>query len=74
MSIGVQMLKDKATLKVLAYDILNQNINTRRTTAEDFIEDFQGTVLQQYFMLSFSYKLDKFGGQKPGGRRMRYGG
>lgn len=72
MSIGVQMLKDKATLKVLAYDILNQNINTRRTTAEDYIEDFQGTVLQQYFMLSFSYKLDKFGGKKPGGRRRYY--
>lgn len=75
MSIGMQMLKDKATLKVLAYDILNQNINTRRTTAEDYIEDFQGTVLQQYFMLSFSYKIDKFGGKAPnrGGRRY-YGG
>ena len=74
MSIGMQMFKDKATLKLLAYDILNQNINTRRTTAEDYIEDFQGTVLQQYFMLSFSYKIDKFGGKAPrgGGGRAYY--
>jgi hypothetical protein len=71
MSIGVQMFKDTATLKLLAYDILNQNINTRRTTAEDYIEDFQGTVLQQYFMLSFSLKVDKFGGQKPGDNSVR---
>lgn len=64
MSIGLQMMKKKATLKVLGYDILNQNINTRRTTGEDFIQDFQGTVLQRYFMTSFTYKFDQFGGKK----------
>jgi hypothetical protein len=72
MSLGFQMLQDKGTLKVLAYDLLDQNINTRRTTGEDFIQDFQGTVLQQYFMASFTYKFDQFGGKSPnsgGGRR-----
>ncbi|MEQ9583527.1 MAG: outer membrane beta-barrel protein [Arenibacter sp.] len=65
MSLGLQMMEDKGTLKVLAYDLLDQNINTRRTTGEDFIQDFQGTVLQQYFMASFTYKFDQFGGKKP---------
>ena len=73
MSLGLQMLKDKGTLKVLAYDLLDQNINTRRTTGEDYIQDFQGTVLQQYFMASFTYKFDQFGGKSPsGGGRRRY--
>ncbi len=73
MSLGYQFLNKNATVKVLAYDLLNQNINTRRTSGEDFIQDFQGTVLQQYYMLSFSYKFDQFGGKRPNeGRRMRY--
>ena len=63
-SIGLQMMKKKATVKVLGYDILNQNINTRRSTGQDFIQDFQGTVLQRYFMSSFTYKFDQFGGKK----------
>lgn len=70
MSLGWQLLDKNATIKVLAYDLLNQNINTRRTSGEDFIQDFQGTVLQQYFMLSFSFKFDQFGGKKS--RSVRY--
>ncbi|MBW8244512.1 outer membrane beta-barrel protein [Muricauda oceani] len=75
MSLGVQMFKKKATLKVLAYDLLNQNINTRRTTGQDFIQDFQGTALRRYFMGSLTIKFDSFGGkgapEKRGGRFMR---
>lgn len=73
-SLGYQMLKKNGTLKVSAYDLLNQNNNTRRTTGQDFIQDFQGTVLNRYFMLSFSYKFDQFGGKKPGGNGGRYRG
>ncbi|ETN93907.1 outer membrane beta-barrel protein [Zhouia amylolytica] len=64
MSLGMQMFKEKATLKVLAYDLLNQNNNTRRSTGTDYIQDFQGTVLQRYFMMSFTFKFDQFGGKK----------
>ena len=64
MSLGVKLMKEKATLKLLAFDLLNQNINTRRTTTQDFIQDTQGTVLQRYFLLSFTYKFDKFGSKK----------
>lgn len=66
MSLGLDILKKKATIKFSAYDLLNQNTNTRRTTGEDFIQDFQGTVLQRYFMGSFTYKFDQFGGKKGG--------
>ncbi|MDF0707758.1 outer membrane beta-barrel protein [Flagellimonas okinawensis] len=60
MSIGFQFMKKLATLKFLAFDLLNQNINTRRTTGQDFIQDYQGTVLKQYFMGSLTIKFDSF--------------
>lgn len=61
MSLGLQLLDRKSMLKVSVYDLLNQNINTRRTTGLDFVQDFQGTVLRQYFMISFSYNFNQFG-------------
>jgi len=75
MSLGLQLFKKKATLKVLAYDLLNQNINTRRTSGQDFVQDFQGTVLNRYFMGSLTVKFDSFGGkgapqEQRGGRRV----
>jgi hypothetical protein len=55
------MLKDQATLTLKAYDLLNQNTNARRTATENFIQDSQSTVLQQYFMVSFSWKFNSLG-------------
>jgi len=71
MSLGLEIFSKRATVKVLAYDLLDQNTNVRRTTGEDFIQDFQGTVLQRYFMGSFTYKFDQFGGKKDSGSRFR---
>ncbi|WP_046746143.1 outer membrane beta-barrel protein [Kordia zhangzhouensis] len=67
MSLGVKILKEKGTIKLSAYDLLNQNINTRRTITADYIQDAQSTVLQRYFMLGFTYKLSKVGGNSSGG-------
>ncbi|WP_160129496.1 outer membrane beta-barrel protein [Kordia antarctica] len=67
MSLGVKILKDKGTIKLTAYDLLDQNINTRRSITADYIQDSQSTVLQRYFMLGFTYKLSKIGGKKEGG-------
>tara|TARA_R110002049_G_scaffold286063_2_gene467654 strand:+ start:5892 stop:8696 length:2805 start_codon:yes stop_codon:yes gene_type:complete len=72
MSLGVQMFKDKGTFKILAYDLLDQNNNTRRSTGQDFVQDFQGTVLQRYFMASFTFKFDQFGGKKSNGNGIRF--
>ncbi|UOB18565.1 outer membrane beta-barrel family protein [Abyssalbus ytuae] len=71
MSLGMNIMKNKGSIKVLAYDLLNQNLNTRRTTGETFIQDYQGTVLKQYFMFSFTYKFDQFGGKAPKSDRRR---
>ena len=65
MSLGYQFLDDDATLKIKVYDLLNENVSTSRTTGQDFVEDRQELILEQYFMLSFTYKLSKFGGKDP---------
>lgn len=74
MSLGYQFLNDDATLKVKVYDLLNENVSTSRTIGQDYVQDTQQLILEQYFMLSFTYKLSKFGGKDPNenGRRMRF--
>ncbi len=65
MSLGYTFAKEKAILKVTVYDLLDQNINIRRTTGDDFIQDTNQLILTQYFMLGFTYKFSKFGGKDP---------
>ncbi|TDN87132.1 carboxypeptidase family protein [Salegentibacter sp. 24] len=64
-SLGYEILGDNGTIKVKVFDLLDQNIATRRFTGDDFIQDTQELVLEQYFMLSFTYKISKFGGKDP---------
>lgn len=60
-TVAYSILKDQATITLKAYDLLNQNTNARRVANQDYIEDSQSTVLQQYFMLSFSWKFNSLG-------------
>ena len=62
-TLAYSMMKDKGTLTLKVYDLLNQNTNARRYSSENYIQDSQSTVLRQYFMLSFSYKFNTLGGK-----------
>ncbi len=63
MSAGKKFLKDhKGELRLSVFDLLKQNQSIVRTATESYIEDVQTQVLQQYFMLTFSYRLRNFGG------------
>jgi hypothetical protein len=65
--IGKKFLKKKeAELKLTVFDLLKQNQSVYRTVSENYIEDSQSRVLQQYFMLTFTYSLRNFG--KPAAR------
>lgn len=55
------ILKEKGTLSLKIYDLLNQNTNARRTVSQDFIQDSESTVLRRYAMLGFSYKFNTLG-------------
>ena len=75
-SLAKQFLKKKAaTLKLSAFDLLRQNISVNRNISDLFIEDVKTNVLTQYFMLSFTYNINRFGGNAGRqGSNMRPGG
>lgn len=61
-AIGKKFLKKKAgELKLSVFDLLKQNQSITRTVTGAYIEDSQSQVLQQYFMLTFTYSLKNFG-------------
>lgn len=65
------LFKNSATLRLKVFDILNQSKSVWRTTTDNYIEDVQNNTLQQYFMLSFTWRFGNFGGQRGGGQPMR---
>ena len=61
-AIGKKFLKNKAgELKLSVFDLLKQNQSITRTITDTYIQDVQTQVLQQYFMLTFTYSLKNFG-------------
>lgn len=63
-SIGKKFLKNKqAELSLMVFDILNQNQSISRTVTELYVQDNQTLVLQQYFMLTFTYTFKSFRGE-----------
>jgi len=61
-AIGKKFLKNKSgELKLSVFDLLKQNQSISRTITGNYIEDVQTNVLQQYFMLTFTYSLKNFG-------------
>jgi hypothetical protein len=70
-SIGKKLFKkEQAEITLTAFDLLNSNTQITRNITERYIEDSQSNILQQYFLLSFTYNLRQFGGGG-GGRGMR---
>lgn len=61
MSLGKKFLKqDRGELSLNVYDLFAQNNNIHRSVGELYIQDRQSTVLQRYFMLSFTYNIRHF--------------
>ncbi|QIE59272.1 outer membrane beta-barrel protein [Rasiella rasia] len=60
-TLAYSVLQDTGTLTLKAFDLLGQNANARRSQTQNYIQDSQSLVLQQYFMLSFSWKFNSLG-------------
>ncbi|MEO6537050.1 MAG: outer membrane beta-barrel protein [Ferruginibacter sp.] len=73
-AIGKKILKNQAgELKLSVFDLLKQNQSIVRTVTGADIVDSQSKVLQQYFMLTFTYNLKNFGVAKPTGKNTEEG-
>jgi hypothetical protein len=66
-SLDKTFLKNKATLSLKANDILRQRLNIRQNVGDNYIQYNSYNTLPSYFMVSFSYRLNKFGGRNVGG-------
>lgn len=77
-----QFFKNRGTFKFSVNDLLNQNTGVTRSGSANTITDSNFNVLKRYYMLSFTYSLNKIAGAvmgapgqgQPGQRTMRMGG
>ena len=74
--IAQQVFKKKnGEIKFSVNDILNQNQSISRTARENYVEDTRSLVIQRYFLLTFTYNLNRAGapqrGQQQGGQGPR---
>ncbi|HEX5652783.1 MAG TPA: outer membrane beta-barrel protein [Chitinophagaceae bacterium] len=70
--VGKKFLKDhRGELKLNVFDLLKQNQSITRTVGDSYVQDVQNLVLQQYFMLTFTYSLKNFGKARPGNNNER---
>jgi hypothetical protein len=65
-SIEKQLFKKKnGIIKFQGFDLFNQNTNINRSVTSYAITDTRTNRLNRYFMLSFTYRLQKFKGKQP---------
>ncbi|HMR19773.1 MAG TPA: TonB-dependent receptor, partial [Sphingobacterium sp.] len=50
----------RGTLRLQAFDLLNEQTNINRTVGENFVFDSQTNRLARHFMLTFTFRLQKF--------------
>ncbi len=68
-SAGKKFLKNQhGDIRLAVFDILKQNQSITRNVTESYIEDVQTNVLQRYFTLTFTYKINNVRSGKAVGR------
>jgi hypothetical protein len=58
--------KRNGFIRLSGFDLLNQNISLKRTVSSNSITDTRTNRLTRYFMVSFTYRLNRFKGQAAG--------
>jgi hypothetical protein len=62
---------DRGEIKVSVMDVLDQNSGITRSIEQGSVQDEKYNVLQRYFLLSFTYSLNKSGLKAKGGPQIR---
>ena len=64
-SLEQQLFKKKnGVIRIAAFDLFNQNTNINRSVSANAIIDSRSNRLNRYFLISFTYRLQKFAGQQ----------
>lgn len=73
-NVNKRIMKNKqGTLSLKWTDLLQQRLSIRRNVTSNYIEDSESNVMTGYFLVSFAYRFNSFGG-KGGGRGNRQDG
>jgi hypothetical protein len=59
---------NRGEMKISVYDLLNENESIVRNTNSNYIEDQNNRVLKRFFLLSFTYSLNKMSANSGGGK------
>ncbi|HXB32394.1 MAG TPA: outer membrane beta-barrel protein, partial [Puia sp.] len=62
---------DRGEIKISVMDVLDQNTGITRNLLQGSVQDERYNVLQRYFLLSFTYSLNKSGLKAKGGPQIR---
>ncbi len=72
LSVAKSLFKhDRGEIKVSIMDVLDQNAGITRNLLQGSVQDERYNVLQRYFLLSFTYSLNKSGLKARGGPQIR---
>ena len=69
LEVSKQIFKNRMTVALKAYDLLDQSKNTSRTTTDNYVLDTKNNTLGRYIMLTLTYRFGTFGkrGERGGG-------
>ncbi|MGE0079436.1 MAG: outer membrane beta-barrel protein [Bacteroidales bacterium] len=60
-SVAYKFMKhNRGELMLSVYDILNSNTDVSRNSTTYYIDDTRSSILKQYFLLTFNYKINNF--------------
>ncbi len=59
-SVGKKIMNKMGDIRLVMFDLLNQNRSINRSVTDTYIEDRQTNILNRYFLVQFTYTFRKF--------------